>query len=518
MKKINFFAIAFLMAVLIAPAWSQIPFSRGRIAISSDGNMHDNDDWGATAASLALLAKAGLQNSLVLYTYSDHIWGSENNDRAEMRESAVGGGNRWGFSNTRFIEAVANVENAYNAMRDAINASSASNPLFIICAGPMQVVGTGMSRANANKRQHVTLISHSLWNNRHSDTPSGGESHSGWTWDEMKNSFSNARFIKIKDQNSPNSQNGFNTERAGPNGARDWNSWNWMRDSGDANVRWIYSRMRKLGRPDISDCGMIWYLIRNDENGNIQKMRNFIGNGISNGGNPPPPPPTGGGNSGAPIGKTIWLKANNGAAGYVVAERGISGAPLRANRNAIGQWEKFKVENAGNGKVHFKALANNKYVQARISDGGKMLANTNNKLGWETFTWESRGNGKVALKAFNNKYVQARLNLATNELAAIADNVQGWETFNWGETSGNKILETANEAVEISIFPNPVNLPSKVTIKNTTEGDVAIIHDASGAVIASQTIDSNNQIDVNDLSIGIYFVKVNTKSMKLIVD
>lgn len=239
-----------------------------------------------------------------------------------------------------------------------------------------------------------------------------------------------------------------------------------------------------------------------------------------NGGNnpPPPPPPTGGGNSGAPIGKTIWLKANNGAAGYVAAERGITNAPLRANRNRIGQWEKFKVENAGNGKVHFKALANNKYVQARLNDGGKMLASTNNKRGWETFTWESRGNGKVALKAFNNKYVQARLNLGTNELAAIADNVQGWETFNWGEVSGGKILKTSNENLGYIIYPNPANPSNKVTVENVNQGVIVTIHEASGAMISTQTIDANNQIDISNLSNGVYFVKINNQSVKLVVD
>ena len=65
---------------------------KGRIAISSDGNMHDNDDWAATAATLMILAKAKLQNNVVLYTYSDHIWGSQDGDRAQMKTSAIDGG------------------------------------------------------------------------------------------------------------------------------------------------------------------------------------------------------------------------------------------------------------------------------------------------------------------------------------------------------------------------------------------------------------------------------------------
>ena len=71
-----------------------IPYSIGRIAISSDGNEHDHDDWAATPFSLALLAAKGLQVNLVLYTFSDHVWGSNidhNNARQEMLTSSLEG-------------------------------------------------------------------------------------------------------------------------------------------------------------------------------------------------------------------------------------------------------------------------------------------------------------------------------------------------------------------------------------------------------------------------------------------
>ncbi|WP_010182995.1 choice-of-anchor Q domain-containing protein [Aquimarina agarilytica] len=236
------------------------------------------------------------------------------------------------------------------------------------------------------------------------------------------------------------------------------------------------------------------------------------------GGNTPPPTPTPNpGSNNIPFGKIIWLKANQGKAGYVVAERNLTDAPLKANRNRLGQWEKFRVENAGNGKVHLKALANNKYVQARINDNGKMLASTNNKLGWETFTWESKGNGKVALKAFNNKYVQARLNLATKELAAIADTARDWETFNWGETtaSGQKSLSEKN--ITYSLYPNPTDSNNLVFIDGVKNKDTVSIYDINGAFVATKTI-NNGAIEVSELAIGIYFITVNNRSLKLIIN
>lgn len=161
-----------------------IPYAGGRIAISSDGNEHDKDDWAATPFSLALLAAKGLQDNLVLYTFSDHVWGSNHDNKNavnEMRESALVGGQKFGFTKTNFIEAVANPNAAYEAMTSEINKSSASNPLTIIAAGPMQVVGTALNNADQSKLAYVRIISHSTWNDNHSDKPSSWERHTGWT-------------------------------------------------------------------------------------------------------------------------------------------------------------------------------------------------------------------------------------------------------------------------------------------------------------------------------------------------
>ncbi|MFR9552558.1 MAG: transposase, partial [Rikenellaceae bacterium] len=73
------FTLATLLTVaIIATSTAQTPLwnGKGRIAISSDGNEHDHDDWAATPLSLALIAAKGLQDKMVLYTYSDHVWGS----------------------------------------------------------------------------------------------------------------------------------------------------------------------------------------------------------------------------------------------------------------------------------------------------------------------------------------------------------------------------------------------------------------------------------------------------------
>lgn len=265
---------------------------KGRIALSSDGNEHDNDDMQATMMSLMILAKARLQPHTVLYTYADHIWGSDAGDVALMKESAEGAGTRFGFQDCLFIAAVDNPEAAYNAMRDEILKSTADDPLYIIAAGPMEVIGVALDRANATNSEplnHVTVISHSWWNNNHADNyetadmPHGPEpAHSGWTFAEMVTAFgSKVNFNQISDQNGTTDQPYKTKDKFS---APAWSSWAWMGDHQDPNIQWVYTRgMSNPCGPDYSDAGMAYYFVadlngvRGDEFGNPVKLQQWIG-------------------------------------------------------------------------------------------------------------------------------------------------------------------------------------------------------------------------------------------------
>ncbi len=276
-------ALAF-SATAAEPLWQ----GKGRIAISSDGNEHDDDDWAATPLTLALLASEGLQDKMVLYTYSDHIWGSniEIPERAgmtpydHMRESALGAKERFGFDNSQFICAVDNAEVAIRAMRDAINASSEENPLIIIAAGPMEVVGEALNRSEFHKRKYITVLSHSWWNDNHSDHPYikndaeklWWDNHSGWTFKEMREEFEGAdggavKFVSIKDQNGGEGYDGFQAHR---------DQFEWLLSSGAREKSefgaeawdWLYGRMAVCPKGDLfdpSDAGMVIYLLRGIE-------------------------------------------------------------------------------------------------------------------------------------------------------------------------------------------------------------------------------------------------------------
>ncbi len=259
---------------------------RGRIALSSDGNMHDNDDMHATKMTLMILAKAGLQDKTVLYTYADHIWGSESNDLEIMRRSAEHTGELFGFDKCHFMAAVEDPEAAYQAMCDEIVKSTKKDPLFIIAAGPMHVVGSGIAladKANPESLNHITVLSHSDWNNRHADNPSATEpKHEGWTWDEMIEAFGDrVNFNRIVDQNGT----GVGSEvykSKDKFSASSWEVWDWMKDHREEAVRWVRDNKGIKCGPDYSDAGLAYYLcadldgVRGDEMGNPIKFKRWV--------------------------------------------------------------------------------------------------------------------------------------------------------------------------------------------------------------------------------------------------
>ncbi len=295
--RLKTITLSLLSLLYVATTAAQTPLwqGKGRIAISSDGNEHDHDDWAATPLTLALIAAKGLQDKMVLYTYSDHVWGS-NQDKPlhegmtayeHMRESALGGAKHFGFDPSRFICAVDNAEVAYNAMAAKINESSKSDPLIIIAAGPMQVVGEAINRSNIDARKYVTVISHSKWNNEHSDNPylkTEWDRHSGWTFDDMRETFEpksggKVTFIQIADQNGGKDYVGLNA----PMELFDWIKTSPARNNTayqEGSWDWLYSRIatciKREKNYDPSDAGMAIYLFTGEEKTNPDMAREIM--------------------------------------------------------------------------------------------------------------------------------------------------------------------------------------------------------------------------------------------------
>ena len=276
-----------------APIWQ----GQGRIAVSADGNEHDDDDWGATPMTLALLAAKGLQDKVVVYVYSDHIWGSNQEKPMRygrtpyehMRDGALGGQLWFGFDKTKFICGVDNAEVAYEAIKEAINDSSEGNPLIIIASGPLQVIGEAIHRADKDKRRFVTVISHGRWNNIHADNPANiyWDKHSGWTLDQLKKSFGTQEgggvtFIFPADQNGGREYEGLQARRE---------RFDWIKTSPARNNPlykpgswdWLYNRLELTTRDagknfDVSDAGQVIFMLTGNDKTNTDMVREIMEN------------------------------------------------------------------------------------------------------------------------------------------------------------------------------------------------------------------------------------------------
>ena len=249
----------------------------GRIAISADGNEHDCDDITSAAMALALLAKSGNASKLVYFGHSDHIWStgtdgacSGGNREEAMRISSEETARVWGgFNLGVFINAKANTGAAVTALAHQINASSATDPLWIIAAGPMEIIGRALAASDPSKRQYVTVVSHSEWNDYHAEEPG----HGTWNFNEL-GSIVGASLKHIIDQNSRTRLNE--------------SHYTWLRQSSDRKLNWLWERHLASGLSplfDPSDAGMIYWLITGATNGGDEtvtpeKFRTVLEGGV----------------------------------------------------------------------------------------------------------------------------------------------------------------------------------------------------------------------------------------------
>jgi hypothetical protein len=241
-----------------------VTYSNNRIAIDADGNYNDPDDWAATPMELALLAKRGLQSKLVHYSWANIIGPNDITFYNEMKTSTLGAADRFGFARAKFFDCRSNLQTAIASLRNQIDISTSSNPLFILALGPMEVLWRAVNVSNSAKRQYVTVISHSKWNNTQTYPPTMRHTRAdvealGVNWIQITGQ--NPRLYTRNADGSPN-----------------WSPWFWLRDAVQARMRWIYGRMKVSGRPDVSDSGVVYYLLTNDQNATPSKFRTFFGN------------------------------------------------------------------------------------------------------------------------------------------------------------------------------------------------------------------------------------------------
>lgn len=114
--------------------------------------------------------------------------------------------------------------------------------------------------------------------------------------------------------------------------------------------------------------------------------------------------------------RTVSFVASN--AQWVCAEN-AGGAPLCANRTAVGQWERFDVVDAGDGWIGLRAQANNQFVSSLTSSLPHYLlsAAQNVVSEYQKFRFVYQGDGFYALRAqYNLNYVTVSSNTGNSQL------------------------------------------------------------------------------------------------------
>ncbi len=227
-----------------------IAYAHNRIAIDVDGNFNDPDDWAATPVMLALIARLGLQSRLVHYDYNNSLGangtshgGRDAAERARWRAANSASAHRGSsIAQSALSAAIANLQ-------AQVNASSATDPLFVIAAGPMEVLWRSLSASDPEREAvcdgHLPFALERQ--------PRGAAGHDAYgdgregPWGELD---------RDRRPERPRSTRA-RTMRPGPTStqASTMGPGNGSRMRSDARMRWIYDRMLEERKPDISDAG-----------------------------------------------------------------------------------------------------------------------------------------------------------------------------------------------------------------------------------------------------------------------
>lgn len=208
--------------------------------------------------------------------------------------------------------------------------------------------------------------------------------------------------------------------------------------------------------------------------------------------------------SGAPVGHTIWLKANNGQ--YVSSENGQS--PMNANRGSVGGWEQFTVEAVGSDQVAFKG-SNGMYVNSQNGQSG-MTCNSSAVAGWEAFYWEDLGNNTVALRGFGDQYVSSEN--GQSAMMCNRSSIGGWEMFTWGTGTGSRIANMISDIEQkgVLIYPNPINDTFRVNLRDFGMEEATLtLSNLSGQKIYTMLINGSTSISRSEIiKGGVYLISI----------
>ena len=228
----------------------------GRLAVVAGGNFGNSADLSATPISLAVLRSFGLEEKLVHFSHSCDISNTYQYREMEHQLSCDGTASRWGhFKHLDFYNCRQEQTTAVHHLRDQVNASSATDRLYIVAAGDPDIISLALTDAESDKRQHVSVITHQP------DLAGKDDDLSGIV-------ALGAQELRIPNQNNDLSM--------------PLSTWHWAREHSDPRIRWLWDRGVVAeqdpnydlirGKFDCSDAGMVYYWATGADRGGVQRV------------------------------------------------------------------------------------------------------------------------------------------------------------------------------------------------------------------------------------------------------
>lgn len=208
--------------------------------------------------------RSGAQDRLVHLSYGNHIGATSASMHAAMATSATSALGMYGIDPGVVWDA--DLRRATLQLAQEIEASSATDPLTIIQAGPWAWMAKAFDLSDPATHRYVTIVSHSTWNDSH-DHPGWGLNHAQFIaqYGAGGKYFGAVapKYTKIPDQNG----HAFNSSQA---------AWSWLSQSPE--TAFVLQRTNASGKAgDMSDAGMLWWVLTGDTSPSMSEVRSFFG-------------------------------------------------------------------------------------------------------------------------------------------------------------------------------------------------------------------------------------------------
>lgn len=260
-----------ILAILLLTGTPIVP-PISRVAMTHDGDFHDKDDIGAVAMGGLLASASGIQSRFVYLGHSNHFAATSPAQHDEMRISAEGNAVGFGLDPGIVHDVSDDPVGAALALAQQIERSGPSNRLAILEAGPWESMARAFDLSDPSTHEHVTIVSHSDWNDEHQHCCEGGTN--GRDRDEffeqygtggVFEGFAPPGYIRTRDGNGT-------AFRSDPD------EWDWLLDLG-SNGAFVRRRTAASDEKegDMSDAVTLYWLLTGDDNPSMSDLQDFLG-------------------------------------------------------------------------------------------------------------------------------------------------------------------------------------------------------------------------------------------------